>query len=206
MLLVARGTAVQPYEVTSEDVLWLQRAVEAEGPNPRHVAGVLANGFMWNRSRGSRMTFTDWIRAYAQPVNEAWYESGGKHLAKFAAAESEAERAELARKAHAREYVHSTRTKFSEATRLGVQAALRGAARIPARATDYASPNVPSNRIPLETIPKKRNRLYTREGTEDWEGYSVAGLHGGSFPWAVLALGAGLAVAAYVTWPKESHA
>ncbi len=201
MQLTARGAAVQPYEVTPNDVLWLRRAVQAEGPIQKQVAYVLINGFVWNRSKGGRGTLADWVRRYAQPVNPLWYESGEKHKAKFAAATTDAERAELVQKARVRERVHSTRTKFDPAVRRAVKAALTGAYRFKEQATDYARWNVdrsPDGYQPLAVITKGQNRPWRRPGAVDWEGYAVAGtFRAMRFPWVVLVLGSGLAAAAY---------
>lgn len=195
MRLTARGARVAPYDVTREDMLWLCRAVESEGPDERQVAAILVNGFVWNRSRGGRGSLAQWVRAYAQPVNPLWYPGGDGHEAKYAAATTDGERAYLLKKAVARRDVHSRRTQFSPRVLEAVREALAGNVGIPGPAVDYAAPNVRSTRIPLEPVPNKRNRLYTRVGAQDWLGYLSSSA--GARPKPLLALfGTGLAAAA----------
>jgi len=202
MQLIARGAAVQPYDVTANDVLWLRRAVQAEGPVRKQVAYILINGFVWNRSKGGRGTLADWVRRYAQPCNPLWYESGEKHKAKLAAATTQAQRAELIRKARTRERVHSTRTTFDPDVRRAVQAALSGAYQYKQQATDYARWDLDRSAdgyLPLAVITKGENRPWRRPGAVDWEGFAVAGtFRAARFPWPVLFLGAGLAASAYL--------
>jgi hypothetical protein len=195
---------VPPYEVTAADILWLLRAVEAEGPDEYQVAAVLVNGFMWNRSQGGKGNLTGWVRAYAQPINPAWYLNGAKHREKLKATTSEAERTRLIAKARVRETVHSTVRAFHRKTHEAVQKALSAAVPIDPRAVDYAAPGVPSTRIALEPNPVTRNQLYTRVGATTWQGYSSDGapLTPGKGPLLAL-LGASLATtAAYLASRK----
>jgi hypothetical protein len=202
MQLVARGAAVQPYEVTPTDVLWLMRAVQAEGPVYAQVAWILVNGFVWNRAQGSRDSLTAWVRKYAQPVNPLWFESGEKLAEKLATATSEAQRTALVEKARTRERILSTRTKFSEPVQRAVHATLTGAYQYKPQATDYAKADFDASvrgYVPLAVITPGQNRPWRRPGAEDWEGFAVAGAHKATrFPWSVLFLGAGLAGAAYL--------
>lgn len=206
--IIAREQASTPYEVRQSDVLWLLRAVQAEGADQREVAAVLLNGFAWARAmNGYRGTLTDWIRAYAQPVNAAWYPNGEKHQKALAAATTDAARKALTAKAEKRERVHSTRTKFTESTQRAVHAALTGQVKIPAQATDYAAPNVDATKKgyrPLQILDPKsnKNRLWARPGTEQWEGFAVAGVVTPKrFPWLTVFLAACLAaIGAAVVW------
>ena len=84
--LLKRGTAASvatltwkngSYKVSATDKLWLLRAVQAESNKPddrRRVAQTLLNRFVFLKASGSTAysTLTDFIRAYAQPVNPTW--------------------------------------------------------------------------------------------------------------------------------------
>ena len=202
--LSARRGNVPPYTVTSEDLLWLLRAINHEGPDPRLNAAVLVNGHMWNRSQGGRGSLGSWVRNYSQPVNPHWYESGEGHQQKMREAASEAERAELVAKARRREHVFSKETKFPARIHAAVRAALAGAVPLDPRAVDFAAPWAKSSRIALEPVPKGRNRLYTRRGAETWEGYVSSAAS--RAPLLAL-LGAGLAAgAAYFAAKKGRRA
>jgi hypothetical protein len=212
--IIAREKASVPYEVRKTDVLWLLRAVQAEGADQREVAAVLLNGFAWARTmNGYRDTLSDWVRAYAQPVSPQWYADGEKTKEALAAATTDAQRNKLLLKANARQYVHSTRTKFTEPTQRAVHAALTGQTKIPAQATDYAGPNVDASRkgyrpLQVQKAGEKKNRLWARPGTEQWEGYAIAGvLIPKRFPWLTVFFAAALAAvgAVYVWWPRAKE-
>lgn len=167
MTLVARDAAA--YVPTSADVLWLRRAVEAEGAPRAGVARALVNLFMLQRSRGSTQTLTQLVRAYAQPVNPAWFTNGAKYLS---ATRTPAERA----RAEARERVHSTRTTFSADTQSAVAAALK--APFPVDVTDYAAADVDASDKYEARTPARagENRFWSR--APGWPGYSVDGAGG----------------------------
>jgi hypothetical protein len=207
MQLRARSGNAAPYEVTAADVLWLQRAVQAEGEDPRQVAAVLVNGFMWNRSRGSSGTLASWVRSYAQPVNPRWYESGDKHQAALLEAGTNASIKDgLITKARNRERVHSVRTSFDARTLEAVRDALAGMpSNVKRAAVDYAAPRVASSRIPLEPVPTtNRNRLYTRLGAESWQGYvGQASRNGNVQLFLLLGLGAAAAGTTYYVLRKR---
>lgn len=173
MQIYTSGT--EPYRVQEEDVLWLLRAVEAEGPLETEVAATLINGFCFTRSKGQYSRLVDFVRAYAQPVNPRWYVSGDlflKSLGKLRPAEQERAYASALR----RERVHSTRFQFSKVTERAVVAALSGLVAIPPNATDYAAAYVDAyhkNYTPLAAPVASRNRLWSRSGAALWAGYRV---------------------------------
>lgn len=116
----------KPLRITTDDALWLARAVEAEGEPRPEVAQTLVNRWAWleETQPGTYPTLTSLVRAYAQPVNPAWF-VGGKLLVPYLNAHPEKAAAELD-KAWRREHVHSVRSEFSERTRRAVQQALYG--------------------------------------------------------------------------------
>lgn len=67
------GQIVSPrrsYQLTSEDVLWAARATQFEGgTNP--AATLWTHGQKFG-GYSTRPTFTDFIRAYSQPINPLW--------------------------------------------------------------------------------------------------------------------------------------
>lgn len=212
MQIVAKERASTPYDVRKTDVLWLLRAVQAEGEDQREVAAVLLNGFAWARAmNGYRGTLTDWVRAYSQPINPLWFVGGREYEDAYRAAQSDTARADLKRKAEVRERVHSRRNKFSEHVQRAVHAALLGQVKIPAQATDFAPPYVDAGKKgyrPLQVlIPgSKKNRLWSRPGAEGWEGYAISGvIIPKRFPWLTVFFAAALAAvgAAYVWWPTR---
>jgi len=188
MQLIARGKATVPYEVRDVDVLWLLRAVQAEGLLPEQVAAVLVNGFVWNRAQGGKGTLTDWVRAYAQPVNPKHFPGGSKYNESIANATTDEGRAAIERKAKARRDVHSTRTTFTPRVQRAVASALNGSTKFPPEATDYAAPWVDASvkgYRPIGVAKANQNRLWARPGTEGWDGYAVSGasLAVRKFPW-----------------------
>ncbi len=178
------------YSITSEDRLWLLRAVQAEGPPQLQVARALVNGFAWARSQrkyqGSLMA---WVRSYAQPVNSRWYTSGDLFKKQLAEAPAE-ERAALTRRAYAREAEHSTRREFAPDVERAVDEAL--STPWTSDVTDYAAPTIDATRkgYVARSIPKKgENRFWTR--AVGWSGYVASGLSkgGGMGVAAILILG-----------------
>jgi hypothetical protein len=197
----SRGST--PYDVTREDVLWLLRAVEAEGPDEMQVAATLLNGFLWARTRRNfRGSLAAWVRAYAQPVNPRWYATGDLHRRELERHPEHA--AELAAKAARRERVHSTREDFSNVTQAAVAAALNGPHAIPRNATDYAAASLDATRKgyrPLAPPEDGRNRLWSRPGAFDWEGFvsDAAPLSGDSvWPWVACAT-----LVAFAAWKAK---
>jgi hypothetical protein len=156
---------------SEEDVLWLCRAVEAEGPVQREVAQCLVNLWALTCSRVKQPpSLTRIVRAYAQPVNPRWYLSGDLHQ-KWTQVDPV-----LYSSAHAvrREQVHSRLRDFSTSTVDAVHRALeRGPLDVPKNATDYAHPRIDASRkyTALTEALKGRNRLWTRSRL--WEGYFV---------------------------------
>ncbi len=162
------------YQPTDEDVLWLSRAVEAEGPPRADVARALVNLFAFQRAHGGTRTLTDVVRAYAQPVNPRWFPNGDL-LQKNGPVSSE----ELQRALN-RQNVHSKRTSFSPETQLAVNEALT--TPFSSDVTDYAVPTIDESRKGYEERSEPQrglNRLWTR--APGWAGYSVdkAALTGG---------------------------
>jgi hypothetical protein len=163
------------YVPTSEDKLWLHRAVDAEGEPRGQVAETLINGFMWARSElDYPKSLTAWIRSYAQPVNPRWFPHGDLFQHQYDRAKDDDERAELMRRAIVREEVHSRRLAFGSKTRLAVQHALTHAPVLPG-ATDYAAPSLvrPSPWVALTEPTPGRNRFWTRPGAIGWAGYRI---------------------------------
>ena len=174
--LVAREERSTPYPVRATDVLWLLRAVEAEGPDREEVAAVLVNGFVWARSmKAYRGTLTDWIRSYSSTVNPRWFVGGDKFDAELEHVPAAKREAYIA-KAERRERVNAKRTAFSGATRAAVQKTLEGKVAFPPQATDFAAASVDAGAKgyrPLEQIIAGKNRLWSRPGAESWGGYAV---------------------------------
>lgn len=181
-----RAERMQPYSVSEQDALWLARAVEAEGPVQTQVAATLVNGFCFLRAtRGYSKNLTDFVRAYAQPVNPRWYVTGDRYLASLDG-KSESEKEEARRTAERRERVHSTRVSFTPGTQAAVVAALNGRVIIPRSATDYAAAWVDATGkgyAPLTEPVKGQNRLWTRPGADTWAGYIVDATD--AWPWLV---------------------
>lgn len=159
------------YQVTADDVLWLRRAVEAEGEPRRAVARALVNLFVL-RMQGSPskpQSLAALVRAYAQPVNPRWFEGGDLYEAAVKRAEP-GKRDVMRMAARRRETLHSARTVFSEGTDRAVVEALGG--MHPEDVTDYAAPGVDGTakgyvaRSPQEA---GKNRLWTRR--PGWGGY-----------------------------------
>lgn len=177
------------YSATSADVLWLARAVQAEG-EPRYiVAATLVNGFMYARSaRGYRGSLAEWVRAYAQPVNPRWFPDGD--LFREAVRKHPEDAEKLLQIAKRRELELSTRTTFDPHTREAVERALQHAPAL-ANATDYAASWVVREPPwqPLTGPSPGRNRFWARPGAVDWRGYRVTGaLRADLWSYALLAL------------------
>lgn len=161
------------YTPTSDDRLWLLRAVQAEGKPQPMVARALVNLFMRARAAGSSQTLAQLVRSYSQPVNPRWYPDGDLFMAKARTA-SEKEKAEQRRD------VASSRLVFAPE----VQAAVERALTTPyvGDVTDYAAPNVDATSkgyVPRSVAAPGFNRLWTRD--TKWAGYAV-GMAGSLVP------------------------
>lgn len=167
------------YEVTDADRLWLLRAVQAEGPVQADVARALVNLFAFLRSQGDQRTLTQVIRAYAQPVNPRWFQSGDLFKAAAAATTTQDALAVALDKARNRELVHSARTSFTQHVVQAVELALTQPFR--SDVTDYAAAHVDATHKGYESrsTPRTgRNRLWTR--AVGWAGYLIEGSGGGT--------------------------
>lgn len=171
MRLLAKGMA--PYEVTDVDRLWLLRAVQVEGPPCVLVARTLVNGFCWARAkRRYARDLCEWVRAYAQPVNDRWYVSGDLHIAHCARLKSDADRAVCVRAAMEREARHSKRVEFAPHVESAVDTAL--STDWQDDTTDYAAPGVDAlhkGYVPRSEPKRGENRFWTR--CVGWGGYAV---------------------------------
>lgn len=158
--------AGKPLSFNADDVLWLSRAVEAEGEPRDLVAQTLVNRWAWLRdvSPGRFPRLQDLVRAYAQPVNPAWYPDGAKHAA--AVTKSPEQAAELERRAEARRDLHSTRTTFSARTLAAVRQALHGPITLPAGGLHYAAAWVERPDLPLlvQGVPGQSNSIWGESG------------------------------------------
>lgn len=184
-----RAEKMKPYTVTSDDALWLARAVEAEGPVQMQVAAVLVSGFCFARAiKGYEKTLGTFVRAYAQPVNPRWYAKGDLFLASLAN-KSDSEKIEALKDAERRERVHSQRLAFTPGTQAAVVAALNGRVILPKGATDYAAAYIDASHkqyVPLTPAQKGVNRLWTRPGASEWTGYLIDATD--AWPWLVAVL------------------
>lgn len=141
----------KPLSVSADDVLWLSRAVEAEGPPRDLVAQTLVNRWAWLQdfAPGQYPTLEALVRAYAQPVNPRWYPTGDKFLEAYGKVVVPDAQRSLMQRAQARELLHSTRVQFSESTDAAVQQALRGPVTLPAGVLHYAAASVKRPDLPL---------------------------------------------------------
>lgn len=169
MTIVSPRGALLP--IGNEDLLWLARAVEAEGEPRALVAQTLVNRWAWLHGvvPGAYPRLLDLVRAYAQPVNPRWYVTGDRY-AEAVRANPEHE-PELRRQALRREQEHATRSSFRPATVQAVQQATQGPVTIPAGAVDYSKPKeTPRARAiwePRTLIPGelgKSNSIFTNDG------------------------------------------
>jgi len=173
------------YEVTSDDRLWLLRAVQAEGPVQVDVARALVNLFAYLRSQGDLRTLKQVVRAYAQPINPRWYQEGDLFKQAAAQASSDVALKALLEKAHNREVIHSARTSFTQQTVRAVEQALTQPYR--SDVTDYAASYIdatPKGYTPRSDVRNGRNRLWTR--AVGWAGYFIEGGGGGTAVGVVL--------------------
>lgn len=192
-LVTAKGTRYVP---TAEDLLWLARAVQVEGPPRELVAQTLVNGFLWAREElKSKRTLAEWVRAYAQPVNPDWMPGGEHYERELKNASSDAERARIRATGWRRQQEHATRVKFSADTQKALEKALSAPPRLPG-AVDYAAAWVdkPEPWVPFTPAEPGKNRFWSRPGAAGWSGYAVDGgplpAEGGRWlPWVAVGLG-----------------
>lgn len=166
------------YEPTAEDVLWLLRAVAHEGRPHERVARTLISGFMWAREHRTgwvARSLTDWVRAYAQPVNPRWLPGGDLYEARMQRARERRDHALMARFENQarRRRAAVEQTEFPAHVVRAVAAALDSGRASPA--TDYAAwwATADRGRIPLGEPKKGENRFYTRLAS--WRGYIGGG-------------------------------
>jgi hypothetical protein len=161
--------------------LWLARAVEGEGEPRTLVAQTLLNRWAWllDTHPGAFPRLQDLVRAYAQPVNPRWFPDGDLQAKAMQEAASDAERAELERRAAARPAL-AARTTFSPATTAAVNTAIHGPLSLPAGAVHYSRPKTaPAAKAkwdPLTIVPGVlgvSNSIYTDRGAQGVL-YSVA--------------------------------
>ena len=87
----ANGSHV--YQVTPEDRLTLIRAVWREGRPQDAVTFTLLQRFTYIYP--TYRSLTDFIKAYAQPINPRWFPTGDKHLSAIAALKSKKKTSEV---------------------------------------------------------------------------------------------------------------
>lgn len=165
------------YTPTPDDVLWLARAVQAEGAPRVRVAQTLVNGFLWARAElDSKRTLAQWVRAYSQPVNPDWM-PGGKHYEReLAAARLPVAQERIRSAGLRRQREHSTRLTFSPDTQRAVELALSKPPDLPG-AVDFAAPWIDHGPPWVAFTPPivGQNRFWSRPGAVGWTGYVVEG-------------------------------
>lgn len=196
------------YEPTPEDVLWLLRAVEVEGPPHELVAQTLINGHLWERETfGRKRTLAAWVQDYAQPVSPKWMPGGTKYQEAIATARSDAERTAIQQQALKRQLTHATRTRFSQVTIDAIRHAFTRPPRYPG-AVDYAAAWVQKSPgwLPFSHPgPGERvNKFWARPGAVGWLGYRIDGAaptlpekNIGVGPWLATAAGIGILALAH---------
>ena len=168
------------YEPTQDDVVWLQRAVEGEGPVESEVAQVLVNRFAYLWQVAQRVDGTPFYptiaalaQAYAQPINPRWMEGGDKYEDAWASARTDQRRDEL-RARHALRKAHRELQTFSDKTRAAVRGALTTPPTIPAAWLHYSAPGTGRKGLPVLTPPVKgRNQMFGVNGAGSWAGYRM---------------------------------
>ena len=66
------------YEITDTDILWLGRAAQGEGDDPRAIIWAMLQRFSLPSFRRAFPTLTGFVRAFSQPVNPRWMRGGDK--------------------------------------------------------------------------------------------------------------------------------
>lgn len=158
-----------------DDRLWLSRAVEAEGAPRDLVAQTLVNRWAWlaDTTPGRYFKLSELVRAYAQPVNPAWFPNGGLFRKQYEAA-SPAQQPALLTAAQRRESVHATRTDFSPSTVSAVRQALYGPITLPPGALHFAAPSLVRDDLPV-IVPSVNgeNVIYGEKGRASRVRYSL---------------------------------
>ncbi len=133
-----------------DDRLWLLRAVEAEGAPRDLVAQTLVNRWAWlsDTTPGRYFKLSELVRAYAQPVNPAWFSDGALFRKQYDKA-TPAQQPALLNAATRREAVHATRTTFSPTTVSAVRQALYGPITVPPGALHFAAPSLVRDDLPV---------------------------------------------------------
>lgn len=146
-----------------DDRLWLLRAVEAEGAPRDLVAQVLVNrwAWLWDRLPGKFTRLSELVRAYAQPVNPAWYPEGRLYQQQAATLTGEQARVAAQRAAKRRDE-HSARTRFSAHTMAAVDRALFGPLTLPPGALHFAAPSIarPDLQVLMPAPTPQSNVIY----------------------------------------------
>lgn len=143
-----------------DDRLWLLRAVEAEGPPQDLVAQTLVNrwAWLWDTTPGRYTKLSELVRAYAQPVNPAWFPEGGLFKKQLEAAPP-AQRPALMKQAERRRDVNATRTQFSPSTVTAVHQALYGPLTVPPGALHFAAPSLVRPDLPVLVPSENRSNV-----------------------------------------------
>lgn len=69
------------YRLSNKDILNLLRAVAHEGKPYNGVTWSLLMRFAWLYPSGNYDTLSEFVKAYAQPINPRWFPDGDKHKA-----------------------------------------------------------------------------------------------------------------------------
>jgi hypothetical protein len=158
------------YRVTDTDRLWLLRAVQAESnkaADRRWVAQTLINRFVYLKAQGSTAypTLTQFVRAYAQPINPLWESASTTKCRNNPRYCTEAmlEKRRVAR----------NRTQFDNSTVEAVDDALSGMT-IPASSVHYAAPGIGAEgKIKLTSDRQGYNTFYAVSASRNWPGYTT---------------------------------
>lgn len=150
---------------TSDDRLWLMRAVEAEGEPRDLVAQTLVNRWcwLWDEMPGKYTELWELVRAYAQPVNPAWFPEGKLYQKSVELLSDELKQSAMLRAIKRRD-VHSTRAHFTPNTTTAVDQALHGPIVIPPGALHYAAATSPRDDLPVlvPAVDSRHNVIYGR--------------------------------------------
>jgi hypothetical protein len=150
LVFVTRGNnKTVRYILTNEDYLTLLRAVEFEGEPRDGVAWTLLQrfAFLYPQFR----SFTDFIRAYAQPINPLWFPNGVKHVdwvrtlvSKGKTAEAEDEKRRAAKRV---QYAATPLEKISSTTKDVVDTVFNlGVSPVPG-AVHYRAPTIAAKTV-----------------------------------------------------------
>ena len=163
------------YVPNQEDLLWLLRAVQAEGEPRTHVAAAMVNRFAYLSASAFVRdepydTLAGFVRAYSQPVNPRWMRGGDKWEARWETADDAGKRRLV--EDHRRRQRHSARTAFAPSTRRAAERALTTRPELQT-VTDFAADRM----VPSPGLTRVRkgspteNALYSVDPR--WRGYQV---------------------------------